>query len=138
MTEEELSTKLLEACQENQFEDVNYWLENNASPIFKKDNWSPLLWAACNGNEDIVRALLKHNAHSEYVSKPLDDQLVDGEEGTKTEPDAFGKVPDARKIGKYTPLHWASFKGYYKVVWLLLKAGLSPLSQDNYGNTAVH
>ena len=73
MTEEELSTKLLEACQENQFDDVSYWLENNASPIFKKDNWSPLLWAACNGNEDIVRALLRHNAHSEYVSKPLDD-----------------------------------------------------------------
>jgi len=35
-------------------------------------------------------------------------------------------------------LHWASYQGHYKVVWLLIKAGLSPLAQDQYGNTAVH
>jgi len=52
--------------------------------------------------------------------------------------DPFVKPPDARKIGKYTPLHWASYKGHYKVVWILLKVGMSPLDIDQYGNTAVH
>ena len=104
------------------------WVENKASPIFKKDGWSPLLWAACNGNEAIVRSLLRHQAHSEYVDKPADDDQNEDENGQKIEADPFKKTPDAKKIGKYTPLHWASYKGHYKVVWLLLKAGMSPLS----------
>ncbi len=41
-------------------------------------------------------------------------------------------------MGKYTPLHWASYKGHYKVVWILLKAGMSPLEIDMHGNTSVH
>lgn len=47
-------------------------------------------------------------------------------------------MPDAKKIGRYSPLHWASYKGFYKVVWLLLKAGISPLDIDQYGNTSLH
>lgn len=58
---------------------------------------------------------------------------MDGEE-----PNAFVKQPDPKKFGKYTPLHWASYKGFYKVVWLLLKMGMQPLDVDQYGNTAVH
>ena len=45
---------------------------------------------------------------------------------------------DARKFGRYTPLHWASYKGHLQMVWLLLKLGMSPLDIDMYGNTAVH
>ena len=54
------------------------------------------------------------------------------------EHNAFVKQPDPKKFGKYTPLHWASYKGFYKVSWLLLKIGMSPLDVDQYGNTAVH
>ncbi len=48
------------------------------------------------------------------------------------------KPKDASKVGKYTPMHWASFKGHYKVVWLLLAANMSPLEIDMHGNTSVH
>ena len=41
-------------------------------------------------------------------------------------------------MGKYTPLHWASYKGHYKIVWILLKEKMSPLEIDMHGNTAVH
>ena len=52
--------------------------------------------------------------------------------------DPFVKPKDAQKVGKYTPLHWASYKGHYKVVWLMLKEKMSPLDIDMHGNTAVH
>ena len=52
--------------------------------------------------------------------------------------DPFVKPMDARKHGKYTPLHWASYKGHIKVVWVLLKVGISPLDIDMYGNSSVH
>ena len=143
MSEDELNNLLLEASRMNSLEEVTHWLENKASPIFKKEKWSPLLWAACNGNEDIVRVLIKYNAHSEYVQQPkmniVSEEAKTGEEGAEDEEkDPFVKPPDAKKIGKYTPLHWASYKGFFKVVWLLLKAGVSPLDIDEYGNTAVH
>ena len=35
-------------------------------------------------------------------------------------------------------MHWASYKGHYKVVWILLKEKMSPLDIDMHGNTAVH
>ena len=52
--------------------------------------------------------------------------------------DPFVKPKDAQKVGRYTPLHWASYKGHYKVVWILLKAKLSPFDIDQHGNTSVH
>ena len=52
--------------------------------------------------------------------------------------DPFVKPKVASEVGKYTPLHWASYKGFYKVVWILLKQEMTPLDIDQHGNTAVH
>ena len=52
--------------------------------------------------------------------------------------DPFVKPKDAQKVGRYTPLHWASYKGHYKVVWILIKAKLSAFDIDMHGNTSVH
>jgi len=99
----------------------------------EKDGWTPLLWAACNGNEEVVRMLIVKGACDPYLSKDTSE-----EKGADKEVDAFRKPEDAKKIGKYTPLHWASYKGFHKIVWMLLKQGLDPLKVDQYGNTAVH
>jgi hypothetical protein len=48
------------------------------------------------------------------------------------------KADDPAKTGKYTPMHWASYHGHYKVVWILMKANMSPLIKDMHGNNAVH
>ena len=96
----------------------------------------------------MVRLLMQRGAGEEYLregcgmqennendenknqnKKPIDDD---------EEENPFVKPMDAGKHGKYTPLHWASYKGWYKVVWILLKYGISPLEIDMYGNTAVH
>jgi len=52
--------------------------------------------------------------------------------------DPFIKPKVAAQVGMYTPLHWASYKGNHKVVWILLKEKLNPLDIDQHGNTAVH
>lgn len=114
-------------------------LLKQTNPNAEKDGWTPLLWAACNGDEDIVRLLIKHNAHSVYIHKQQDMEMQEKNTGNDDEHnDPFVKPKDASKVGKYTPLHWASYKGHLKVVWLLLKAGMSPTEIDMYGNTAIH
>jgi len=35
-------------------------------------------------------------------------------------------------------MHWAAYKGFYSIVWYLLKTGMSPLDVDMHGNTSVH
>jgi ankyrin repeat protein len=100
------------------------------------------MWASCNGNEDVVRLLIRHRAHEPYLvasETPHDnqDEKIDDFYG-EVEKDPFVPPKDASKLGRYTPLHWASFKGHKKVAWLLLKAGLSPTEIDMYGNTSVH
>lgn len=56
--QEVLDADLLKACRENNTEAVIKALETNANPLYEKDGWNPLLWAACNGNEEIVRKLV--------------------------------------------------------------------------------
>ena len=140
MDPEELKTEILTACRENNQERVEELLqEKNCDVVFEHDGWSPILWAACNGNEDIVRMLIAKNACAPYMNQ--NKQLQEGagennQDGEEHNP--FVKQPDPKKFGKYTPLHWASYKGFYKVTWLLLKVGMSPLDVEQYGNTAVH
>ena len=59
---------LLKACKENNLEEAQNWLAKGGSPICEKDSWNPLLWAASNGNEEMVRLLIKHNACAPYLS----------------------------------------------------------------------
>lgn len=135
---------MLKACKENNIEEARFFLGKHASPTIEKEGWNPLLWASCNGSEEIVRLLIKAGACSPYLNQNQDDGAgetlkavqvgLNGEEIY----DPFVKPKDAQKVGKYTPLHWASYKGHYKVVWILLKEKMSPLDIDMHGNTAVH
>lgn len=73
------------------------------------------------------------NAASPYINNKEEEHL-EQEEVT----DPFQKPKIAAIVGRYTPLHWASYKGHFRIVWNLLKEKLSPLDIDIYGNTAVH
>ena len=61
-------------------------------------------------------------------SKFLEEEAAKDKTGDEYDP--FIKQPDPKKFGKYTPLHWASYKGFERVVWILLKIGMSPLDVD--------
>jgi ankyrin repeat protein len=48
---EKATEKLILACKENNIDDVIFALQKNAIPTEEREGWTPLLWAACNGNE---------------------------------------------------------------------------------------
>lgn len=130
LSQEELDSKLLAAVKENNYEEVEEMLFKQANAAVEKDGWNPLLLAASNGNEDIVRLLLKKNAHLGYKNKHADIDSQEKKSSDQEQKDPFVKPKDASKVGKLTPLHLASYKGHIKVVWLLLKNELSALDID--------
>ncbi len=67
MSLEERNEGLMAAVKEGNVEQVEEFLTKGAQATFEKDGWNPLLWAACNGDETIVRLLIRHNAHSIYI-----------------------------------------------------------------------
>lgn len=77
MKEEEKNECLIKACKENNVEDAKHFISIGAVPTCEKDTWTPLLIASMNGNEEIVRLLIKHNACAPYLNA-LSDDLVSG------------------------------------------------------------
>ena len=145
ISEEERDGNLLEAARTSNVEQLELWISKKANINLMKEGWNPLLWATCNGNEEVIRILIKHGAANQYLTANNKNQDVSEDEESKAHQseededyDPFVKPMDARKHGKYTPLHWASYKGYLKIVWILLKIGISPLDIDMYGNSSVH
>jgi len=76
--------------------------------------------------------LNEHNAASPFINNKEEQFEQD------TNDDPFKKPKIAALVGRYTPMHWASYKGHYRIVWNLLKEKMSPLDIDIFGNTAVH
>ena len=60
MTQEQKNTLLLKAVKENNVDDTIEAIKLGADPNFEENSWNAILWAACNGNEDIVRVLIKN------------------------------------------------------------------------------
>ena len=66
MTLEEKNKNLLKYVKEGDMVNAEVMIKAGADPCYEENGWNPLLWAACNGNEDIVRLLIRHNAHLMY------------------------------------------------------------------------
>ncbi|CAJ1380292.1 unnamed protein product [Effrenium voratum] len=113
-----LDPDLLAACIRNDTEAAKRLIEQGANPCCEDQRqWSPLIWAASHGNEDLTRLLIKHNAAEVYK---------------------YDETTKAKK--KHSPLHWAAFKGHLKVLWLLMAPpqNLSHHERDAIGNTPLH
>ena len=72
MSQEQRDNLLIQAVKDNNLEQVEELITKQANASFEKDGWNPLLWASCNGNEDIVRLLIKNNAHTSYINQQQD------------------------------------------------------------------
>ena len=135
MTQPERDALLMKGVKDNDFEQVVEAIKLGAYPTCEEGGWNPLLWAACNGNEGIVRHLIKNQAHLKYKEHDEENNAAEDEEEEK---DNFKPVPDPAKVGRHTPMHWASYHGHLKVIWQLMKENMNPLLQDIHGNNCIH
>ncbi|PHJ19003.1 ankyrin repeat-containing protein [Cystoisospora suis] len=171
--------RLLEACSRDDTERALQLLDEGADCCTEDDKqWTPLQWAATNGNMPLVRKLLAGGAANMYYSpqygvvigrltrlsqkSPPEWRAAEAEEvhalvswdrGMRCPSELRrvdwsltgeeGKVSTAELLAVFClsgvpARHWAAFKGHLKIVWLLLKAGLSPHVKDVLGNTVLH
>ncbi len=79
-------------------------------PVDLRDarEWTPLMVAAFNGNEEVASLLIKHGADVH-----------------------------AQDFGGYTPLHWSAFNGYNDVTKLLINRGADANAKSKYGLTPL-
>ena len=75
LTPEQMNAMLMEAVHANNFEGAQDAIRIGADVNCEENGWSPLLWAACNGNEDIVRLLIKNHAHHKYKKDPKEPKI---------------------------------------------------------------
>jgi nucleoside phosphorylase len=105
---------------------------------------TPLLWAAVNGSEAIVKLLLSMghvnpDSKSDNGRTPLSWAAETGNEATVKLLLLMGNVdPDSKDNNGRTPLLWAAAKGNEAIVKLLLATGrVDPDSKDRYGQTPL-
>ncbi|KAM3875228.1 ankyrin repeat and protein kinase domain-containing protein 1 [Diretmus argenteus] len=109
------------------------------------DQWTPLHFAAQNGDDKTVRLLLDNGAVADTREKagwmPLHLACQNGHEAvarlllSRLSEDAVGEKEEAQ--GK-TPLHLACAYGHFRIVKLLLSQGADPNTTDCSLSTALH
>mmetsp|Transcript_13271 Transcript_13271/g.17494 ORF Transcript_13271/g.17494 Transcript_13271/m.17494 type:complete len:529 (-) Transcript_13271:993-2579(-) len=122
-----LAPDLFDACKANDTEKIRKFIDDGVpfTHIDPDNGWSCLHWAACHGNVQAVKALLKVGAARDYqVAAQNVRNYMENEE------------PEEAVTN--TPLHWAAYKGRIRTVWVLLQEGYSPNDIDEMGNTPVH
>lgn len=67
MTQQEKDDTLMTAVKAGDLELATEMLNKQAKVGYEKDGWTPILWASCNGNESMVRLLIKNHACEPYL-----------------------------------------------------------------------
>ena len=129
------AAELIEACKLGDADRVQALFDDGATASCRDPSgWSPLVWAAFHGHDEIVAILLQHGAETDYRKSREEDEAKILEAHATS---AQRNEPPPR-VTVNSPLHWAAFKGHLHVVWRLLLAGFSVSEVDANGNNAMH
>lgn len=143
LSDQELSRKLFNAVNQNRSDEIEGLIMSGANVNYAaSDNRvTPLILASQNGNTDIVRILLNHNANVNATKKTgttalmwaainnhgeVLDLLLD-----------YGAKVDQADIDGNTALIFAAHKGHTEIVKNLLFRGSNPDHKGFKGKTAV-
>lgn len=141
---------------------LGYLSEKVPCTYIDDSGWTPLHWAAKNGNATMLRALMDNKATGPYhrvkqMQNPDYKKAITMQE----EPEAVKDITSMEALKetfelmqkrredeemtdfstdllRNTPLLWAAFKGHLFIVWMLLCDNYSPNDMDDMGNTALH
>ena len=67
MSQQEKDDTLIQAVKDGNLELAQEMLSKQAKVNAEKDGWTPLLWASSNGNEAMVRLLIRHHACAQFM-----------------------------------------------------------------------
>ncbi|KAF4175669.1 hypothetical protein CNMCM7927_004678 [Aspergillus lentulus] len=108
--------------------------------LLHNGGWTPLVWAAANGHEEMVKLLLARgqadpDSKDNGRQTPLLWEAANGNKAIVELPLATGQVdPDSKNNGGCTPLSWAVGNRREAIVELLLATGQAdPVSKGNGG-----
>ncbi len=135
--------EFITACKKGNIDIVLKRINNQLIDVLEVDEnqWTPLMWAIVNNHPEVVKIVYKKQREEEEKLSNLEEEKKKEESKQRKINDideAFKKPLDPAKNGKYTPLHWAAYKGFDLISSILLKMGCDPLRVDGYGNNALH
>lgn len=121
---------------------VGLLLERGAAMKAREGKWGALHWAAENGDEGVVRLLLKHHAEvSEGDGQgktPLHRAADSGHEIVAMQLLQEGAKVTARDREEKSPLHFAAERGHKRTMQLLMKHNADVEGKDKDGMLALH
>ncbi len=152
-TKRSINGELFDAVHDNKIEkarklikrkaDVNYSESISSGDDITIHNWSPLMWAAFNGNSDMLKLLIKAGAWVNHLNSDVVNAVwlaaSNGHLGAVKELAKHGAYINNRNIENVTPLMNAAMHGHYAVVKYLIdaKAAINLVHQDNDGDSAL-
>jgi len=133
--------RMFEAVKQNNASEVKdsslHWNAN----VRDDHNNTPLMFAAMNGNHEIVKYLLASgadpNALSEDGTTPLGAAALGGDEETVELLIKAGARPNDIDKRGYSPLMFAAMKGNHSIIGALIKAGADVNHQARDGRSAL-
>ena len=137
------ATALLLASQNNNYRAVKILLEHNANVNIQADlEDTALIVASAKNNVDVIKILLEYKANMDIQSRTgLYSLLIAAQNNHKDTVEillSHNANPNLRaKENGYTSLHMPTYRGYGKIVKMLLSAGANPNVQDNDGDTPL-
>ena len=135
--------QLITASREGNLACVQALLAKGLDPNSKDgDGWSPLMWAAMSGREEVVELLLGHSdinleARSQGGTTALFVAAAHGHPSVVQQLLAGGADPEARNVRGVTALLLAAEEGHLGVVEQLLAGGADAAVMDTEGRTPL-
>lgn len=151
-----LKEKIFEWCQKGDIYHLKKYINDKDTDINAEDSgsWTPIQWAVVNNQIEVLKIILnklhpdkKEEEDEEEGDVEIPDKIKhifnikEEKKLNENETEDFDKIfkkPEVTNNNKYTPLHWAAYKGNRKACSILLKFKYNALDVDKYGNTALH
>lgn len=133
-------------CLDGNCELLRYLIEKNAPidlPCLGIQGPHPIHWAARKGNTAIIQLLLQTGQVNVNTADfkgltPLITSAIYGKTITACYLLGMGAQHHLTDINGDAAIHWASYKGHWEIIQILINSGVDLQKTDNFGSTPLH